>query len=80
MKVGTEKRTGGLQKRIPVGNLTSRTLNPSQKWVVYFQSPPEKDKDKATGVTYRELDDLVEHDIGGDVEIEDKILEGKEES
>lgn len=42
--------------------------------------PPKKDKDKATWVTYRELDDLVEHDIGGDVEIEDEILEGKEAS
>lgn len=41
--------------------------------------PPKKDKDQAIGVTYGELDDLVEHDIGGDVEIEDEILEGKEE-
>lgn len=30
-------------------------------------------------LTYGQLDDLVEHDIWGDVEIEDEVLKGKEQ-
>lgn len=29
-------------------------------------------------ITYRELDDLIEHDMRGDVEVEDEILQREE--
>ena len=44
----------------------------------FFQSPVKRIN--TTMLTYGQLDDLVKHDIWGDVEIEDEVLEGKEQS
>lgn len=41
-----------------------------------FSLKPGK-KDNATALTHGQLDDLVEHDVWGHVEIEDKVLKGK---
>lgn len=41
-----------------------------------FSLKPGK-KDNATTLTHGELDDLVEHDVWGHVEIEDEVLKGK---
>lgn len=41
-----------------------------------FSLKPGK-KDNATALTHGQLDDLVEHDVWGHVEIEDEVLKGK---
>lgn len=77
MKVGTEKQTGDLQKRIPVGNLTSRTLNPSQKWVVYFQSPPKRTRTRPPGSLTESLMILSNMTSGGTWKSKTKYWKGK---
>lgn len=42
--------------------------------------PKPHEKDNAIMLTYRQLDDLIEHDIWGDVEIKDEVLKSKEQS
>lgn len=42
--------------------------------------PNPHTKDNTTMLTYGQLDDLVEHDIWRDMEIEDEVLKGKEQS
>lgn len=67
---------GGLQ-RIPAGNLTSRTSNPSHKWVVCFQNPPKRTRTRLSGSLTESLMILSNMTSGGTWKSKTKYWKGK---
>ena len=52
---------------------------PSHSFSVFSSSGQERKGELTAEAAHREFDDLVEHDIWRNVEVEDKVLERKEQ-